>query len=98
MQAEHSQAVYTASSNYILRDIAGESILVSIGPGVADFCGVVVLNESAKILWTTLLGGATPGELAAALVQAFQISPVQAQADVEETLSILMERGMVQYA
>ena len=57
MQPEHSPAVYTASPNYILRDIAGESILVSIGQGVADFCGVVVLNESAKILWTTLLGG-----------------------------------------
>lgn len=55
-------------------------------PGVADFCGVVVLNESAKILWTTLLGGATTEDLTEALVQAFQVSPAQAQADVEETL------------
>lgn len=98
MQPEHSPAVYTASPNYILRDIAGESILVSIGQGVADFCGVVVLNESAKILWTTLLGGATTEDLTETLVQAFQVSPAQAQADVEETLSILMERGMVHHA
>ena len=98
MQPEHSPAVYTASPNYILRDIAGESILVSIGRGVADFCGVVVLNESAKILWTTLQGGATTEDLTEALVQAFQVSPAQAQADVEETLSILMERGMVHHA
>lgn len=98
MQPEHSPAVYTASPNYILRDIAGESILVSIGQGVADFCGVVVLNESAKILWTTLLGGATTEDLTETLVQAFQVSPTQAQADVEETLSILMERGMVHHA
>ena len=98
MQPEHSPAVYTASPNYILRYIAGESILVSIGQGVADFCGVVVLNESAKILWTTLLGGATTEDLTEALVQAFQVSPAQAQADVEETLSILMERGMVHHA
>ena len=97
MQPEHSPAVYTASPNYILRDIAGESILVSIGQGVADFC-VVVLNESAKILWTTLLGGATTEDLTEALVQVFQVSPAQAQADVEETLSILMERGMVHHA
>ena len=98
MQPEHTPAEYTARHNYILRDIAGESILVSIGQGVADFCGVVVLNESAKILWTTLLGGATTEDLTEALVQVFQVSPAQAQADVEETLSILMERGMVHHA
>ncbi len=98
MQPEHSPAVYTASPNIFCETSQENPSWYPLARGVADFCGVVVLNESAKILWTTLLGGATTEDLTEALVQAFQVSPAQAQADVEETLSILMERGMVHHA
>ncbi len=102
MQAEHSPAAgnatrYAASPNYILREIAGEAVLVSVGQGVADFCGVVILNASAKVLWQALSRGATADELTAALLQTFQVSPSQARADVEEALAMLMKRGMVHH-
>ena len=103
MKTELSQATgnvtrYAASPNYILREIAGEAVLVSVGQSVADFCGVVTLNASAKVLWQALSPGATVDELTAALVEAFQVSSAQARADVEETLSMLMKRGMVHHA
>ena len=54
-----AQRVYYSNPNYVLREIAGESVLVSIGEGVADFCGIITLNQSAKILWETLKQGST---------------------------------------
>lgn len=86
---------YKANSNYILRKIAGQHVLVSVGDAVADFCGVVTLNDSAKILWERLQEGATRTELAYALKDTFDVTDEQAENDVKETIRILKEREMI---
>lgn len=86
---------FRASTNYVLREIAGESVLVSIGSGVADFCGVVVLNPSAKVLWQKLQQGADRAELVQALQVQFDVPEEKASEDVEQALSLLKERGMI---
>lgn len=86
---------FTANKNYILREIAGESVLVSVGEEIADFCGIVNLNHSARCLWDILQGKVTKEELVKALVYKFEVSEETAQKDVENTLNILQERGLV---
>ena len=44
-----SEKKYIAKNRCVLREVAGESILVSVGDGAADFCGIVKLNASAKV-------------------------------------------------
>ncbi len=59
---------------------------------------VVVLNESASLLWNALLGEArTPRELALALVGEYggEIDEERAGREVEEFLSVLEDRGLV---
>ena len=90
-----AQRVYYSNPNYVLREIAGESVLVSIGEGVADFCGIITLNQSAKILWETLKQGSTREKLAENLKNHFQISDEQAAEDVEKSLKLLEEKGLV---
>ena len=84
----NTQRVYYSNPNYVLREIAGESVLVSMGEGVADFCGIITLNQSAKILWETLKQGSTREKLAENLKNHFQISDEQAAEDVEKSLSV----------
>ena len=50
----YAEKKYIAKNRYVLREIAGESILVSVGDGVADFCGIVKLNASVKVIWNKL--------------------------------------------
>lgn len=89
--------IYRANPNYVLREIVGEWVLVSVGQGVADFCGIVKLNPSAKVLWDTLQSGATREDLVGALTDAFSVSQQQAEADVAQTLELLLQRNMVSY-
>ncbi len=49
-----SEKKYIAKNRCVLREVAGESILVSVGDGVADFCGIVKLNASVKVIWNKL--------------------------------------------
>lgn len=86
---------FIANENYILRDIAGQSVLVSIGSEIADFCGVINLNATAKELWIALTDGATKEELVKTLTDKFSVSVEQADEDVTKTLLVLIERGMI---
>lgn len=86
---------YVASRNYVLRKVAGRSILVSVGQEIADFCGVVTLNDSAVVLWELLKKGTTKDELTEALKEKFSITQEQAEADVEKSLELLLEHRMV---
>lgn len=97
LTSEEPAPVYHASPNYILREIVGEWVLVSVGQGVADFCGIVKLNPSAKVLWETLQAGATKEDLVGALMDTFSVSQEQAEADVAQTLELLQQREMVSY-
>lgn len=87
--------VYRSKPHYIMREIAGESILVSVGDGIADFCGIVKLNASAKVIWNTLQNGATKADLVQALVDAFCISEEQAKSDTEKSLELLAHKRMI---
>ena len=91
----YSGKKYITKDRYVLREIAGESILVSVGDGVADFCGIVKLNASAKVIWNTLRNGAGKEELVQALVDAFSISEEKAKEDVEKSLELLIQREMI---
>lgn len=92
---KNNRKVYHSNQNYILREIVGESVLVSIGEGVADFRGIVKLNASAKVIWTALQKGATKEELVEAVADAFSISKEKAEEDVDKSLELLKQREMV---
>lgn len=84
-----------ASKNYVLRKIAKKNVLVSVGEGVADFCGIVTLNNSAALMWNTLKEGTTQEELVEVLMNTYDVTKEQAQADVEKTIQMLLEREMI---
>lgn len=44
------------SEDYVLRDIAGETIVVHQGNGQTDLTRIISLNASAKFLWESLAG------------------------------------------
>lgn len=42
---------YCANEDYILREIAGETILVPTGASADHFNGMMTLNETSRFLW-----------------------------------------------
>lgn len=86
---------FIANKNYILREIAGEAVLVSVGTEIVDFCGVVNLNSSARILWERLQEGATKEELIQLLKDKFRVTEEKVLEDVDTTIQLLLERGLI---
>ena len=83
---------------FILRKIAGEDIVVPIGNNIADFNGVIRLNESAGFLWKILQEEVSKEELINSLVKEYEIDETLATNDVEGFLGILEEHKAIEGA
>ena len=75
----------------ILREIAGEHILVPVGETALRFQGMITLNESGLLLWQKLQSGCTGEDLVEALLAEYQVERSQAQADVAAFLEKLSQ-------
>lgn len=70
------------NSNFKLRDIAGETIIVNQGTPDADLTRIISLNASARLLWEQLSGkDFTLQEAAGVLAEAYHIPQNQAEED-----------------
>lgn len=77
------------SSDFVLREIAGEYIVIPTGEKALKLNGLITLNETGVFLWRLLQGGAEEKELLSALTAEFDVEEEQARADIDDFLGIL---------
>ena len=80
---------------FILREVAGNYIVVAVGEAVKNFNGVINLNETGAFLWKILDKGGDEESLTAALLGEYDVSEEIARADVKAFISKLTEAGLV---
>lgn len=80
----------------IKRDIAGDVILVPVGKTVLENNGLFVLNEQAAFLWDRLPLAGTGDDLAAALLEEYEVDEATAKADVREFLDALRKLDIIE--
>lgn len=82
-------------SGFILREIAGSSIIVPVGDRVKEFNGVINLNDTGVFLWKLLEKGATEQELVEALLNEYEVEKEIAERDVNKLVSKLKEAKLL---
>lgn len=82
-------------SGFILREVAGNFIVVSVGERVKEFNGVITLNETGVLLWKKLETGATEQELVFALLNEYEVDEATAKSDVAEFVNKLKTAGLL---
>ena len=96
MKNSNNQSFLKAKKDYVLRKIADENILVPIGKGIANFSGVIYVNDSAAFLWKLLQSDTTIVKLEEALVAEYKISEKLAKEDVQKFIDILEQHNMLE--
>ena len=85
------------NSNYKLRSIAGETIVVNQGTTGTDMTRIISLNASAKLLYEQLLGKEfTLEDAAQVLVDIYGIASEQARKDAEKWAQALCKCGVIE--
>ncbi|MCD7754155.1 MAG: PqqD family protein [Clostridiales bacterium] len=82
----------------MLREIAGESLLVPVNEAAVNFQGIMSLNESGRLLWDRLQKDTTEDDLVSALLDVYDTTPEVARQDVAVFLDQLRERDILQEA
>lgn len=82
--------------NFVLRQIAGTWVVISLAEATVDFNGLLTLNESGLMLWKLIEKGSTREQLASALTEEYEVSYETALADVDEYLEKLDKAGCIE--
>jgi hypothetical protein len=81
---------------FILREVAGNYIVVAVGEAVKNFNGVINLNESGAFLWKILSQGVeNESQLVDALLGEYDVEKEIAERDVNSFIARLKEAGLI---
>jgi hypothetical protein len=79
--------------NLVLKQVAGNWVVLPLATANVNFNGMLKLNESGAMLWNLLLQGKNRDELADMLTKVYDIDLSTALADVDEFLNRLKTAG-----
>ena len=79
---------------FVLRRLPGMNLVMPAGKNVKTFNGVLMLNNTAALIFESLQQGATADEAAGKLAAKYGIPEAKAKADVLKTLEALAEAGV----
>ena len=84
-------------SEYKVRQIAGENVVILQGCGNSDMTQIITLNDSALLLWKELEGKNFGVEDAvAALCENYDVEETVAKSDAEAWIKRMQECGLVE--
>lgn len=83
------------NKDFILRNIAGESILVATGSATQDFNGMITLNEVATFILENIDECETEEVLVEKVLEEFEIDEETAKNDVREFLDQAIKLGII---
>jgi hypothetical protein len=89
------EAVYRRSDDVVLRNIAGENLLVPVAGDLARMQAVWVLNPVAAFIWEHLDGERSMAEIRDQVLDEFAVDYEEASADLLTLLSELQGTGLV---
>lgn len=77
--------------NFALRQVADVWCVLPLGEATLNLNGMLTLNESGAMLWQALESGKNADELVEALLNEYEVTRTQAEADVKEFLDKLRQ-------
>ena len=74
---------------YMLREVAGNSVVVAFGKAALDFSGLITLNSTGVFLWKMLAEGTVEEALLTAILGEYEIDEATAKTDIAEFIEKL---------
>lgn len=77
-------------NGFVVREIAGQYVVVALGETSKIFNGIIKLNESAKLIWDMLVKGAEKEDIVEALLNEYEgVEAAVVKADVDNFINKL---------
>lgn len=84
-----------ATKTMIMREIAGEYILIPVGEAATELFGLVSLNESGALLWEKLQQECTEKDLIEAVLAEYEVDEETAKTGVRRFLEKMRKENLL---
>ncbi len=82
---------------FLLKNVAGKTIVVPVGKATLDFNAIITLNETGAFLFAKLQEkDMTQAELISALLEEYDVTEEQAKNDIERFVKSITDAGVVE--
>lgn len=80
---------------FVLREIAGDYVIIPTGKTVLEFNGLATINEVGAFLWKLLQEEVTEEELVEKVLAEYEVDEETARADIREFLDLLVKHKVL---
>ena len=84
------------NKEFILREIAGEYILVPVGSTSLEFNGLISINEVGVLIWQELQKECDVSNIVSKILEEYEIDEETAYKDVEEFILNLKKNKIIE--
>lgn len=81
---------------FVMREVAGEYLLIPVGKTSLDLNGMITLNEIGAEIWNMLPEVKDDAEIVKRILDDYDIDEATATADVAEFLGHIRELGIIE--
>lgn len=81
---------------FVLREIAGDYIIIPTGKTVLKFNGLITVNEVGVSIWNMLQKETTLEELVRGILDEYDVEEEVAREDIQEFLTVLADAGILE--
>ena len=85
-----------ARKNFILRNVAGEYMLVPTGDEIKSFNGTLMLNEQAAFVWEKLQSSISRKVLLDDILNEYDADEKTAAQDLDDLLTRFLDLGIIE--
>ena len=81
---------------FLLREVAGNTVVVPIGDEAVEFNGVITINETGKFIWELMQEGIEKEELLEKFMKEYSVSEADAKEDIKTFIQILLDNNIAE--
>ena len=81
---------------FVVREIAGQSVVVALGEASKSFNGIIKLNETGRIIWDKLTDGAEKEDIVKAILAEYEIDSDTVEKDIDTFVATLKENNILE--
>lgn len=80
---------------FLLREVAGNTVIVPVGSDSVDFNGIITINETGRFLWDLLSEGIEKEELLEKFLAEYKVDVEDAKEDIRAFIQTLLDNGVM---
>lgn len=80
---------------FVLREIAGDYVIIPVGKTVIEFNGLITENEVGVSIWNMLQNEVTFDQIVQGILNEYEVEESVAREDIQEFLDQLIDGGIL---